>query len=215
MKCSALEPIVALYVEGDLPESERHRVEGHLQGCADCRSLAAELRECQAMVKSLRQGIVNTAALSEVRARVLTEVGDLEPAPAWALFMHQVVFAGLRRKTAIAGIVICIVASSFAWQSYRQKSVTPPAPLQVARIEPAVVSTVKVPSAGASRTVVPARPSRRHESESVARVAPVESSETADVPVKETGQIMIKLLTDNPDITIYWLMDEKPDDKGD
>jgi anti-sigma factor RsiW len=40
MSCASREQSIALYVEGDLKESERREVESHLQGCSSCRELA-------------------------------------------------------------------------------------------------------------------------------------------------------------------------------
>ncbi len=105
-KCMALESLIALYVEGDLPVSDRRRVETHLQSCVACRALAEELRESQSIFKALRAATVNSSDLADVRERVLNEVGDLEPAPGWVVTMHRLFFAGLRRRNAIAGVVL-------------------------------------------------------------------------------------------------------------
>ena len=43
MNCAAYEKQIALYVEGDLPASDRRRVETHLQTCTVCSGLAEEL----------------------------------------------------------------------------------------------------------------------------------------------------------------------------
>src|SRR5262249_49087099 len=106
VSCSAFESMIALYVEGDLRDADRRRVEQHLESCSDCWDLLYELQESQSAVKSLRQGAVNPEALLAVRSRVLNEVGDMEPAPAWAVAMHRLLFAGMRRRTAIAGLLV-------------------------------------------------------------------------------------------------------------
>jgi len=77
MSCS-FAALVALHVEGDLDESERQRVESHLRTCPDCWDLAEDLRESQAIFKSIRQDVPNQAMLSAVRARVLEDVAGIE-----------------------------------------------------------------------------------------------------------------------------------------
>ena len=77
MSCS-FEALVALHVEGDLDESERQRVESHLRTCAECWDLAEDLRESQAIFKSIRQDVPDQAMLSAVRARVLEDVAGME-----------------------------------------------------------------------------------------------------------------------------------------
>ena len=74
----SFEALVALHVEGDLDESERQRVESHLRTCAECWDLAEDLRESQAIFKSIRQDVPNKAMLSAVRARVLEDVAGME-----------------------------------------------------------------------------------------------------------------------------------------
>ena len=42
MNCQAFEPMLALYVESDLPD--RAQVEAHLTRCANCRELLEDLK---------------------------------------------------------------------------------------------------------------------------------------------------------------------------
>jgi len=213
MNCSAFEGLIALYVERDLRESERAIVELHLQACAACRDLAHELRESQSIVKNLRQGAVHPAALTEVRQRVLNEVGNLEPAPAWVLVMHRLIFAGLHRKTAIAGVVLVALVSGGVWYT-QTRVVSKPgieAPIEIASVElPSadVPLDVHEPLVVVSRPVAPVEP---------VEVLPPEEESTTQViderapPEPRVSQIPMKFVTDDPDIIIYWL----PSDKGD
>lgn len=156
------------------------------------------------MFKALRQGSVNSSALSEVRERVLNEVGGMEPAPAWAIAMHRLLFAGLRRKTAIAGVALCIVALSVVWNARTPKASTllpHGGPVQFARVEP-TTTEIDVPHL----TVAKRTASTRH----IRPEAVVETPPPAKEP-REVREVMVKLFTDNPDLTIYWLIDEKGD----
>jgi len=215
MNCAAFEKSIALYIENDLRESERRSVEAHLDGCVACRTLSDDLRESQAVFKTLRSGAVNSTALSDLRQRVLNEVGDLEPAPGWAIAMHRVLFAGLRRKTAIASVVLAALVSGGLW--YGQSRVVVENPAGV----PVVIAKLEVPSAPANVPVsngpqraAPVPRSRKHSAISNAVSEELSKPEIFEEPVKLQTQNTLapmQFLTDDPDIIIYWL----PTDKGD
>jgi putative zinc finger protein len=223
MNCKVWESLIALYIEGDLSASDLSRVVSHLDGCEACRYFADELRESQSMFKSLRAGTVNSADLVGVRQRVLNEVGDLDPAPGWVLAMHRMLFAGLRRRNAIAGAAFLLVVSGSVWYSQmprvgennpvhesRQNDT-----IDVARIEtpePTVLPNATQPLiVPAPRIVKPEEPPKESD------VLPTDDqsmhlSDHVDSSDPETSQIIpFKFVTDDPDIIIYWL----PTDKGD
>jgi anti-sigma factor RsiW len=78
MACETLEPKILQYVEHELPEAERLRVETHLATCTACRDFAQRLRQLDARLaravkppalspafnQKLRQRIQNTVVLS-------------------------------------------------------------------------------------------------------------------------------------------------------
>ena len=76
MTCAQYEPLIALYVEGDLPVADTPLVEEHVAVCADCRELLQDLRASQAVVKELGTEPVDGALLTAVRAGVLAKIGD-------------------------------------------------------------------------------------------------------------------------------------------
>jgi anti-sigma factor RsiW len=215
MNCKPMESLIALYIEGDLSESDRRRVESHLEGCATCSGLANDLRESQSVFKVLRAATVNSSDLAGVRERVLNEVGDLEPAPGWVVTMHRVFFAGLRRRNAIAGVALAALLSGSVWFSQwhvaREKKNEWPVAVATLEVPPsAVVSTVAAPPANLDLVVKEVSPVQ------VFQASPVEEPEVQliDEPVppeSQVSQIPMKFVTDDPDIIIYWL----PSDKGD
>ena len=69
MTCREYEPLIALYVEGDL---EDRGVERHLAECSACRELLEDLRVSQATLKEL--AVVDAALLSAVRSGVLAKI---------------------------------------------------------------------------------------------------------------------------------------------
>ena len=74
MTCREFEPLIALYVEGDLDDAAG--VERHLTECAVCRELLEDLRSSQAALKELALDPVDSALLSEVRSGVLARIGE-------------------------------------------------------------------------------------------------------------------------------------------
>ena len=210
-KCRALESLIALYVEGDLLASDRRRVEAHLQSCSACKTLAEDLRESQSVFKVLRAATVNSSDLADVRERVLNEVGDLEPAPGWVVTMHRLLFAGLRRRNAIAGVVLAALVTGGVWYSQSRGERRNEAPVVVARLEvppSALMSEVMDPPADVAPVVKPPV--------QVLEVLPAEEPEVQlidepVVPEAQAPQIGMKFVTDDPNIIIYWL----PSDKGD
>jgi hypothetical protein len=213
MNCAALESLIALYVEDDLSASDKRRIETHLQTCPVCSGLAEDLRESQSMFKSLRAGTVKSADLINVRERVLNEVGDLEPAPGWVLAMNRLLFAGLRRKNAIAGVVLATIVSGGLWYSHSravgERKFEPPVDLVRYEPPPSIdLPNVAGVSADSSRiakhTTAPEIPAE------VPGEIPVVPPIVESSP-QEALQLPMKFVTDDPNIIIYWL----PADKGD
>jgi len=56
------------YIDGDLPDSERLRVDAHLRGCDWCESFGGEL---STLVRALRRELASSAQLDDDRARRL------------------------------------------------------------------------------------------------------------------------------------------------
>jgi hypothetical protein len=76
MNCQAFEPLIALYVEGDLPVGDTPLLEEHVAVCDDCRELLQDLRGSQAVVKELATEAVDGALLTAVRAGVMARIDD-------------------------------------------------------------------------------------------------------------------------------------------
>jgi hypothetical protein len=211
----ALESLIALYVEGDLLASDQRRVEAHLQSCSTCKTLAEDLRESQSVFKVLRAATVNSSDLAGVRERVLNEVGDLEPVPGWVVTMHRLFFAGVRRRNAIAGVLLTALVTGSVWylQTRAVGDRKVEAPVDVARYEaPASFDLPNVAPASADtpRTAKHTLPPEIRTE--VAGEIPVELSNFESSPQESQAlQLPMKFVTDDPDIIIYWL----PTDKGD
>jgi putative zinc finger protein len=193
MKCSGFERLVALYVEEDLQGVERASVEVHLQTCSACWDLAEDLKESQAALKSIRQDVPAAAALSSLRERVMGEVGGLQPT-SW---FERVFVGAFRRRAALAGVLLLAVGYG-AWRFVPVPEVAPAPPVQITVSSPPPV-VIAPPAVSLTKTPPPKR--ARHRAP-----APVPTPTPTPQP-----QVTIKLLTDDPNIIIYWLVDEKGD----
>jgi len=176
MRCHHSEDDLALYVESDLSWARHCEVEAHLPECEACRAFVAELRESQAVFKSLRAEMVSAAALSEVRKRVLAEVAVSHGRFAWGRWLYAM--AGL------ACVVVAVVVARYEWR--RMDTPAKPLVIEAAQVEP---------SDGPKPSAKPTTPALR-------ATRPFQGGE------KPKQQVVMKLLTDDPDIVIYWLIDQ-------
>jgi anti-sigma factor RsiW len=196
MSCHEFEGLIALHVEGDLDETERQRVEAHLRACSECQSLAKELGESQAAFKSMRQEVADQSALSSVRARVLADVAAMEGG---SLF-DRLFWGGFRQRATLAGIAVLVLGGAGLWFIsgwHIPRDLAEPPVVEVRAPVPGPESVVEVASPSPQKPA--ARPQRRQ------RPRP------AAVREEYQPQVTIKLLTDDPNVIIYWLGDEKGD----
>jgi hypothetical protein len=191
MSCSDFEQQIALYVGEDLSAVERGRVEAHLKECSTCWDLAEDLKESQAVFKSIRQDVPDAAALSALHERVLSGVSGIES----MTWFERVIFGGWRRKAALASVALIVAGSGALWLA-RSPRATPTIPTAVTiDPAPAVVGPPIVSAPQAQPAPLP-RPVQKR----VPRPAP---------PAEEVRQAAIQFVTDDPNIIIYWLVDEK------
>ena len=128
MTCAKFEPLIALYVESDLPEREQRMVEAHLESCPGCREFAVDIRESQTALKELRMEFVEESALQEVRAEVLTRLSIPRKTAAWS-------------KYAIAAMLLIGLWTGWLW---RARTAPPEVQPRAAVIAPPPLATVPV-----------------------------------------------------------------------
>lgn len=220
MNCRYSESDVALYVEGDLAGANEREFQAHLAGCAPCRQLEAELRESQSVFKTLRQDTVSAAALAHVRARVLAEAGGRSVKPGWERWVYAV--------SGVAFVVAIIMGVGAYLPKPDVKHVVasdPPArasqaPVPLTR---GTMGTIPITAATAPRSIEPEKRTahvasvplpegdRRAQSarQEVAQAEIHNPPTPVEPPAEPPRQIVVKLLTDDPNIVIYWLLDQK------
>jgi anti-sigma factor RsiW len=184
MSCSQFEELIALYIEGDLPERNIRPVEEHLKLCPACREFAEELTASQSALKALGSEPVDEALYSQMRQRVLTEIGARQ-ATAWPIWVY-----------ALAASCMVVLA---VWAFLEHRPAQPP------REEAAHISRPQDsrPAEPAPRLIVP-RLLPRTRGPARPRTVAVETPVSAE-------PLLVKLITDDPDVVIYWLIDKNGD----
>lgn len=106
MKCQQFERLIALHIEGDLPDRQARRLEQHLVWCPTCRAFAEALNESQVTLKDLAEETMGETVLQAMRQRVLHAI-RVEPEPIrrtrGTLFFP-------RWRLGLAGAVVALVA---------------------------------------------------------------------------------------------------------
>lgn len=178
MNCAGYEALIALYVENDLTEEETRQVERHLDACEGCREFAAGLRESQAAFKALRLETVDEAEYVEIRAKVRTEILKPRRTPVW-------------RRYAVAAAAGLALVAGWMWRMQPRGIVETPA---------AIVA--KAPSAPLERVQAQVEPKiRARRMRHVARRLKAK-------PAFKSEPLLVKMFTDDPDVVIYWLVDQ-------
>ncbi len=222
MNCRAFERLIALDVEGDLPQSQGRAVAEHLLACPSCRKFTESLKTSQSLLKDLGQEPVDDQILAEVRRRVrIGLASEQEPKgfPVWRLVLG----AGL-----VAALILVVEVnrqySSGVSTRMVAKRLTPAntAVPSRARNDEARNSKFDFTSAKSASSLVgnPARATKQKLSAGVPSLArtldgsqDVPSTEfspgalRAGADLQHSPSLTIKLLTDNPNVVIYWLVD--------
>jgi len=202
MTCRYSEEYLALYVEGELSQSELQAVERHVESCIDCSGIATALRESQKAIKLLRSESVNSGVLSHVHQQVMDQLG--EPCSrAWWIEVERILFAGFRWKYALAGFAGLFLIGAIALGVLLQLRM----PSEKAVLEHHVstpVQSAEIVTPSVSRSL-PVSEVRLPSTSRVVRIR--EATPKAAKPEAPPVTTMVKLYTDDPNIVIYWALD--------
>jgi anti-sigma factor RsiW len=202
MKCTHSPEELASYAGGDLSREDRVRLDRHLDDCADCRAELTLLRDTVSEVRSLRDDIVARECLLGLRDRVRTEIAA-RPWPGWAVALERLALAGFRSPWTVAGAVGLVAVGAFSlWLALPPDVEVEPAPV-AALVEAPPIPEVTVPDP----LPEPERAAALEPEDSV----PAEPSTAASPDAGADRQVLVKLLTDNPNVVIYWVVE---DDSG-
>jgi anti-sigma factor RsiW len=211
MKCSRWHQLIALDVGGELRGRPARRVERHLDTCPACRKLAQALKSDLEVLSGLESDELNGMAFGSVRGEVMAEIEKRHAFPMAA------VFSGHNRVAVAAAAVALLAALIVMWpgagpdepriveESVRKTTDAADPLVEAGSEEPDfLAATVHEPLEQQlpdldrePRTVV-----ARAESPSVALPAAVSPSALVE-------PMTMKILTDDPDVVIYWIVDSK------
>jgi hypothetical protein len=165
-------------------------IESHLEGCADCREFQAGLRETLRFLRETHEWSLEETHLAAVRARVLERLESRRRWwPVWA--------AGLAAAAATLLALVWAVSLHQRAERVETRFVAKP-PAHTAPVERAPGSSAAPPVLAAEKAPRPKPPAR------VRRMPRPPIAEPAE-------PLMVKLVTDDPDVVIYWIIDAKGD----
>ncbi|HWB82770.1 MAG TPA: zf-HC2 domain-containing protein [Bryobacteraceae bacterium] len=193
MNCAEWEERIALLVGRDLADDSAEEVERHLAGCAGCREFAAQMRQDLVLLREWHGESPAPAHFAAVRARVLAQIEEQRPG-IWPKLLAY----------GLAAVMAVLVAALVLTPRHRR----------VLPSEVAFVPPVPVASTMSESLVLPEPPPlprlralrRPSAAIGVPAALPVES---ADVPAEPAQPLMVKLITNDPNVVIYWIADAK------
>ncbi|RMG55772.1 MAG: hypothetical protein D6723_01950 [Acidobacteria bacterium] len=225
MSCRRWERMMALYIGGELSPWRERRVERHLRSCSTCRSFIRDLEDMRGALHSLRGEPVDHRVLEGIRRSVLAEMAAHQSAQTSA---HG---PGILRRwpwpVGLAGVVLVVVAATLVFFQWSRTEVEVSESPRVRDTgassgSPARLGKPSMPTLSARKDSAPppnARIARTRRASESPRTGPPhagrpplkipdDESTTAEPP-SGSDQLVVKLVTENPDIVIYWLVDRE------
>ena len=211
MKCSRWHHRIALYVGGDLETSHARRVEQHLDKCPACHELAEALRGDLEVLAGLESDELDGVAFGSVRGEVMAEIEKRPAAPITAVLSSHY-------RLAIAAAVVALLAAlvvmwpsggpeepRIAEENVRKPTAAAEILIEAGPEEPDSL-TVTVQDSPEQQLPDPDREPRTL----IARAEPPSAAyPTVVSPSAPLEPMTMKILTDDPDVVIYWIVDSK------
>jgi hypothetical protein len=217
MNCGNFQADLALYVEGDLTPARSAMLDEHIASCETCRALADELRQSQVEIRRLRNEVVDAAALHRVRANVLREIQLIEAQRTWLNRIGMWLWAAFRWRYAAFGMVAIAIGLAVVWGP----RVGSPPKLGGVAAPPRKCCEASIEGADGVVPKTYASTLRVRNHPAALRPSPLltpEGSPPAPVSLdfqkaidfdSQEEDVVVKILTDDPNIVIYWLLDQK------
>ncbi len=190
MNCAGFEKLIALHVEGDLPERKGRAIAEHLKICEHCQEFAEKLKASQALLKSLAEESVDDAVLEELRERIVNRLGTATER-LWFPVWRYAVGAGLTALVLLAAITI-----------------RHPSKDRVADVPRVPSQQLATEAAGQAPTLARSSSARAMKGKrAVHRREHFQGSLKASTKPQQSVQLTVKLVTDDPNVVVYWLID--------
>ncbi len=114
MGCNESQLALSEFVDGALPRDARAELEAHLESCADCRALLADLKRVKAAARALPKMTAPESVWQNVRERLDAEArhpGDRRPANVLPFAPWR--WRGLTGLAAAAAVVLAVTAGTY------------------------------------------------------------------------------------------------------
>jgi putative zinc finger protein len=179
--CTQWHERIALAAGGDLCEGEYAELERHVAQCPPCAEALAALRGNLILLREAHEEPIAEMHFAAVRARVMSRI-DARRRQRWAW-----------------GAVFASVAAALAASVWMRTTPVPDPPVAAAGVTGAAIRGTDVPLADRrpQRSTLRRRPAR----------GPAADRGSAPLPSVSTEPIVVKLLTDDPNVVIYWIGD--------
>ena len=194
MNCKRYEQWTALHAEGDLPQVDVPRLIEHLAQCSKCRDFKRDLLESQQAIKNLGNEGIDSLVTKQLRSKVLASIPEETEDVSWYTSHTRLAVVALA-----CVLVIIVSASLFSLQRSDLLNTTSTGHTDIARN-----GKEKIIEEGSSDLDNFENSSQSEEGE--LRLVSSTDEETPSPPV------VIKMLTNNPNVVIYWLGSEKEKD---
>jgi anti-sigma factor RsiW len=196
MNCKDWEERIALFAGGDLSPALEAEVKRHLAECAGCRAFAEGIEDSLTLLRSAHEEPIAAGHYTAVRAAVLARLAR-ERRP-WRRWMWA---PALALGLAVAGVFVAVRPAKMPKITVAALRYPELPAVAVWTPEPVAPGERNRPrGAGASGTAPPVAASSR-----VPAAAQGHGPETS-APVEP---LVVKLITNDPDVVIYWIADRK------
>ena len=227
MKCKNVEPLLSLYVGGDLEEEHSRLVAAHLQSCTECTLAADEYAGAGQLLQAYEPPVFSAEVYAGIREQVLNEIGRGSHAPMRPGIFEQLFLALVqpRMRWITAALLLAISVTvlylsrkpSRQLPNDRQVAVRTGEPNQAGsgadvrsedRNESAGLSSPS--NTGQARKVTTRRPitRKREANAAVQRVVRVSQPSNGPAPLR------VELQTSDRNIRIIWLSGPPPGGGG-
>ena len=212
MSCSRWHGLIALEIGGDLEQRRSRLLRDHLESCVACRGLAQELRSQREDLLRLDHEAADGVTLGSVRHAVLADLAERRR-PFFPLLAGRPRLAFAGAAVVILVAVALIVRQGGAPSQPRvaeHKIPTPvPAPntasISVPSPDEIAVPPPELPPPAPPETI------ERTPLQLARRDLPTRRSDNPPPLSVRTEPMTVKILTGDPDVVIYWIVDPKGD----
>ena len=168
-------------------------MEGHLADCAGCQVFVSGLKPSLELLREAHQEPMAPAHFAAVRARVLAKLSR-KRLPLW-------------RRAWVYGLAAAAVVVLVLMAGRTGRTPQPKRPPEVAVVTPAPVQPeAKVEEPPLPKPLHQARHRRRIVQEPAVQPPP-------PVLVAQAEPVLVKLVTDDPNVVIYWIAERRGDSK--